>query len=442
MKIALLTPYTGGNLGDAAIQEAVISNIRDRRPNVDIYLITLNPEATTRLHGVSSFPITAFAMQGYPSEPSLRKTQTKKTDTAEIGSCSLLSRVKEAIQRSPLLYSTLKGIYKSLSIAGRAPWLFSEEIVHIAKAYKFLKGFSLLLVSGGGQLDDYWGGPWGQPYALFKWGIIARAVGARYVFLSVGTCSLASRLSSFFIRRALRLAAYRSYRDQTSKELVESMVFTRNDAVYPDLAFSYVNRGRLLNPDTSTPGKIIGVSPIAYLSRYGWPKHDRSIYEHYVEHLASFISDLIRQGYSIELFSTDGPDCEVVNDVIESLAEDVSRNNNGRIYQPRRNTIEELFAQLRNVDYVVASRLHGVLLSHLLCIPALAISYDRKVDTYMADMGLSEYCLNIHNLETVSLLEKFKLMTMNADCIKSILKEKNTDFACALERQYDCLLGM
>jgi len=438
-KIALMTPYGGKNLGDAAIQEAVIANIRKRYPDAHIYLITLWPENTTKLHGVSSFPITTLAIPYYASGLSIRNRHGNDAGTPMAVKYDLLSRAKSAIKRSSLLYSALKCVY---TIACKVPRAFCIEMLHITRAYKFLKGANLLLISGGGQLDDYWGGPWGHPYALFKWGLLARAIGARYVFLSVGTCSLESRLSNFFIRYALRLATYRSYRDQTSKRLLEHIGFTRKDAVYPDLAFSYRN-GRIMHrAGSSNVGRVVGVSPIAYLSRYSWPKKDLSAYERYFGNLVRFISDLIRQGYSIVFFSTDSPDRKVINDVVASLAKDDSLNINGRICQPRTDTLDDLFAQLCNVDYVVASRLHGVLLSHLLCIPVLAISYDRKVDTHMADMGLPEYCLDIHSLETVSLLKSFESLTMNADRIKLSLKEKAADYACALKRQYDFVLGM
>ena len=285
-KIALLTPYNGGNLGDAAIQDAVIVNIRKRYPDAEICLITLRPEATTKLHGVLSFPITCLAT----TSRSLRHRHGSDADAPATVTHGLLSRVKAATKRSSLLYSALKRMYKLLAIAGRLPWLLCKEIVHITRAYKFMKDISLLIVSGGGQLDDYWGGPWEHPYALFKWGLIARAVGARYVFLSVGTCSLSSRLSNFFIYHALKLAAYRSYRDQTSKRLLEHMSFTRNDAVYPDLAFSYVNRRAMHSTGSRNVGRVVGVSPIAYLSQHGWPREDLSVYSPFAPSISNCLN--------------------------------------------------------------------------------------------------------------------------------------------------------
>src|SRR5215813_12015498 len=41
-RIALLTPYNGGNFGDAAIQDAMIANIRLRLPGAQFSGICLN----------------------------------------------------------------------------------------------------------------------------------------------------------------------------------------------------------------------------------------------------------------------------------------------------------------------------------------------------------------------------------------------------------------
>ena len=57
MKVALLTPYDGGNLGDAAIQEALIANLRQYDPRVHLYGITLHPESTAARHGIPCYPL-------------------------------------------------------------------------------------------------------------------------------------------------------------------------------------------------------------------------------------------------------------------------------------------------------------------------------------------------------------------------------------------------
>lgn len=435
MKIGLLTPYTGGNLGDAAIQEAVIGNIRRLLPSAEICLITLSPIITSQLHCVSSFPIGMTTFSPGPMSEYVHGDTPRALAAEKLG---LFSRLKAMVKRSAFLYSAVKLTNQMLVLIAARSGV--RELLHITRAYRLMRGVSLLIVSGGGQLDDYWGGPWRHPYALFKWGLIAKAVGAKYVFLSVGKCSLESKVSAFFIRYALKLAAYRSYRDQVSKKQLEYMDFARNDSVYPDLAYSYVQKKLPLNPVNRNKGKIVGVSPIAYLSRYGWPKKNLSIYDRYIEALIHFVSDLIDRGHSVIFFSTDSVDRKVINEVVSRLPQNVLARANGQIHQPCTDTLDDLFTHLSNVDCVVASRLHGVLLSHLVRIPVLAISYDRKVDTYMAETGQTEYCLDIHTLKADLLIKTFQSLTTNADQIQLWLKRICDDYARVLMYQYDYVL--
>src|SRR6202012_2037023 len=58
--IALLTPYTGGNLGDAAIQDAMIANLQLRLPRAQISGISLNCESFLERHAANgAFPLCA-----------------------------------------------------------------------------------------------------------------------------------------------------------------------------------------------------------------------------------------------------------------------------------------------------------------------------------------------------------------------------------------------
>ena len=60
-RIALVTPYTGGNLGDAAIQDAMIANLRQRMPGAQFFGITLSCDNFLKQHGVGAFPLRAAA---------------------------------------------------------------------------------------------------------------------------------------------------------------------------------------------------------------------------------------------------------------------------------------------------------------------------------------------------------------------------------------------
>lgn len=441
MNIALLTPYTGSNLGDAAIQDAVIDNIRTRYPEAIIYMISINPLATTQLHHVPSFPITPFGVSSYAHGPSIAKTYKNTRDIPASINRGMLNTIKKIVRSVPLLYQFLTLTKKPIIRILIAPKQIYQEIIHAAKSYKFLKGIDLLIVSGGGQLDDYWGGPWGHPYALLKWGLIAKARGSNYIFLSVGTCAIESKLSAIFIKQALRLADYRSYRDNTSKELLNRISFTRNDFVYPDLVFSYINCAMRKRQCASPGGKVVGISPIAYHSGCGWFKNDIAAYERYLNTIINFISTLLYNEYSVILFSTEEVDRNRFGDIINGLKKVNKHDIAGKIICAHTDTPEKLFNYLCNLNYVVASRLHGILLSNLCCLPAIAISYDRKVDTYMADAGLQDYLLTIDDIDINLLLKKFDSLTRNSKSIKSSLMTNNRNNFSELKRQFDFVLG-
>ena len=81
-QVALLTPYTGGNLGDAAIQDAMIANLRRRMPSAQFLGITLNCDNFLKQHGVGAFPLLAESMPfSYRSRSSSDKNRAERNAT-------------------------------------------------------------------------------------------------------------------------------------------------------------------------------------------------------------------------------------------------------------------------------------------------------------------------------------------------------------------------
>lgn len=316
-----------------------------------------------------------------------------------------------------------------------------HETMHIIGAYRLSKDLNLLIVSGGGQFDDYWGGPWGHPYALFKWSLLAKIGRTPFIVLSVGVCTFDSTLSRFFIRCALAASSYRSYRDEGSKDLLSHMGFVHKDRIYPDLAFSYSI------PHCGNSHKhgflrgTVGISPIAYLHPRRWPKANPAIYERYIKELIVFASSLSEQGYSIIFFWTDGSDRQVINEMMGALKSRLAPRLSRHISQAPFSDLDGLFTLLHRIDWAVTSRLHGVLLSHLAGKPVLAISYDKKVNAHMDDMDQSRYCVDIHSFDANTLERKFRALLANGGYIKSTLIKKIAERKNRLGEQYDVVLS-
>jgi polysaccharide pyruvyl transferase WcaK-like protein len=400
-RIALLTPYTGGNLGDGAIQDAMITNLRLRLPKAQFSGISLDSDNYLQRHGTGAFPLCAsgisfYGMSGTAHAPA---PESGKQRSALQG---VTSSLKAAIRRVPGARGFVKTVKPSLKI-------LRGEFRHCVGGYHFLRRHDLVVVCGGGQLDEEWGGPWGHPLALFKWAVLSKLAGVPYVVASVGACKTTSRVSRFFVSAALRMARYRSYRDKNSREIAAGL-FARamKDSVVPDLAFS-LHPSELTEPAglrAMAKGRaIVAISPIVYAKPGHWPFADPDLYARYLDQLAELVSQLLRRGSFLVFVWSARSDKSVLPEIRLRLDEHSKRLMFQQTYSPELTSWKDLLAVLQDADFLIASRLHSTIFGFLAQVPLVAISFDPKVDWAMQDLRQTESLLQIRNFTVNEVLE-------------------------------------
>ena len=366
--VGILGPYGTGNLGDAAIQDALIYQITQQTPETRFYGISLNPQDTEARHGIAAFPIDARAAS---------------IDLPRIARWALRGRSR---------FLMLRAVQRCL-----APLVaLLVEIVFTMRMWVFAKKLRLLIVSGGGQIDDYWGGAWEHPFSLFRWTVVAKLRGCKVLFVSVGGWELRSKLSRFMMRKSLGLADYRSYRDEATRDFVESIGVRPPHHVFPDLAFAYP----VPADDTCVRGDrnrlVIGLSPIAAET---WTTADDPEYVQYLDRLAAFASCAVENGHDVRIFASqvrmDTPVATALTDRVKDfLPTDLSQ----RVRYVSVSSVQDFVSAAQGTDVVVASRLHSVLLSLVAARPVIAVSYHRKVDLLMEQFELMPYCVSLQSL--------------------------------------------
>lgn len=418
-RIAFLSPTGYGNLGDAAIIESLIQGIRRRQPDAEITGFTLNPSDTMIRHGVPAFTCSGLTIRGY---------RVREAPPAAGGEAP--RRATSVARRALALLPGLQRGYRLLRQV-------AAERTHRLVSLERVRGYDLVVLAGGGQLDDFWGGAFGHPFTLWRWASLARRAGARFVVLSVGTGSL-TPLSKRFVHRALAMADYRSYRDERSRELIGAPQLTRGDPIVPDLAYAPPVEPRSA---TRTSRTAIGVSPMAYADPRGWPAPDLVRYSRHLESLAALSVRIVRAGHDVVLFTTDGPDRVSLSELRELIEAELASEERTRLRVPEIDGVAALMRALADCEVVVSARLHGILLSHLAGRPTLAISYERKVRTLMEEMELGRYCYEMDEFTLEAGWRRFLELYDRRAEIAANLTRKVADLRRLVDAQYDRMFG-
>ena len=428
MQIGILDAMGRGNLGDAAIQDSVISNIRGRLPNARIVGFSFVPEDTLKRHGISSYPLTRHSRgNGHVMERGGDRKDVKAT-------------LKAALIRVPILY-----------VSTRRLAAIVREAMFLVRSYRILKKLDLLIISGGGQICEIWGGPWAHVYNLFKFSILVKIAGKRLYFLNVGTEPLDHWLSRFFAKSSIQLADYVSFRDVYSQTLVRSLGMKAKTYVYADPAYALEVASYLNGSSSETSMPIVGINPLGFCDPRVWPRKEQSVYDAYLEKLTRFSLWLRQEGYSLKIFTTSaGVDKYAVSDLKRRLLKSSQSGDlNDKTFDRPGEGVQEVFCdsvkevlvEMSGCDYIVTSRYHGVIFSHMLGKPLIVLNYAAKSDVAMQTIGLGEYSANIEYFDPDWLIHAFGSLVRNCAIIKTQEAHAVKTYGEKLREQFDELFS-
>jgi polysaccharide pyruvyl transferase WcaK-like protein len=276
-------------------------------------------------------------------------------------------------------------------------------------------------------------GPWWYPYSIFLLSVSGRVTGTKVALVSVGAGGAGQRLTGRFVTMAAKLAFYRSYRDTGSYDAMRRAgVDVTNDRVYPDLVFAHP--APLAGPGDPL---TVGIGIMAY---YGG-NEDRGqadeVHASYVEKMKRFVRWLADHGYRIRLFPGDNRwDGAVLAEILADL----------RAHRPDLEpmwavggtvtSLDALMQEMAPAGTVVGIRYHNVVCALKLCKPTLSLSYARKHDLLMADMGLPEFCLPAKTFDVDRLIERFTELRGRSAELTRMMADRNAEKARLLDQQF------
>jgi polysaccharide pyruvyl transferase WcaK-like protein len=395
-RVAFFGHFGRGNFGNESTLQAMLCHLRRLLPNTEFECICTGPDVVEMAYNISTVP---------------------SRDTA----------VKDRRFKNPLARLARKLVVS-----------VPRELYQWLKSLKALWGAEALIIPGTGVLTDaYTLLSWG-PYDMFRWSVAAKLCRCKLFFVSVGAGPIYNRAGRFFVKAALYLADFRSYRDESTLQYLKHIGFrVGNDPVYPDLAFSLPESLTRRGHESEGRRPVVGIGLMEYAGKYSVERPTSSVYSAYLESLVEFVKWLLAHDYNVRLLIGDEVDTLVTREFRSLLKQRSVTYEAEQIIDEPVASVKDLLSQLAATDLVVATRFHNVILALLLNKPSIAIAFHHKCFSLMNQMGLSEYCQDINRLDAQRLIEQFCNLEEDAETLRTLIKNKVEEFRKALDEQYD-----
>ncbi len=300
----------------------------------------------------------------------------------------------------------------------------------------WVRRHDVVIVPGAGILETTLPlRPWGVPYALLLLCASSRLFGTKVALVSIGASVIRQPLTRFLFTRAARLATYRSFRDEQSREAMRRQgVDTSSDPVYPDLVFALP----LPAADHSDP-QTVGMGVMTYYGSNDDRRRADAIHASYMETMKGFARWLVDNGRRIRFFTGDDADAGALQEIVADLRAYRPDLEPGWLTAEPIASLTDLMQQMSGVGTVVATRYHNVLCALKLSKPTLSLGYAAKNDALMADMGVPEYCQSARSLDLDLLIKQFTELESLTPQVKRTLLARNNVKTEDLERQFEVL---
>jgi polysaccharide pyruvyl transferase WcaK-like protein len=339
--------------------------------------------------------------------------------------CAGPRRVAERYGIGATRLNWFKGEYRTAASPRAIALKALGKVVDAFRIAAWVRRHDLVIVPGMGVLEATLPlRPWGFPYSLFLLCASGRLLGTKVALLGVGADEIRHRATRLLVTWSAGLAAFRSYRDELSRDALTRMgVNTAGDQVHPDLSFALgLSSGR------SRSSGAVGVGVMDYRGGNDDRAHAEEIRARYVQRITEVVRRLLREGREVRLFIGDEADNAVVSEIITDVRTRPNGLDPNRLVSTPATDLISLMQQMTGVDLVVATRYHNVLTALAASRPTISISYAAKNDVLMATMGLADFCQPVKSFDVDRLFEQIEEIELRRDEVQRRLVE-NTERA-------------
>ncbi len=385
-RVGLFGLLGSGNIGNDISMQVILGYLRDSQPGAVIDAMCMGPERVRADCGIDAIPLQ-------------------------------WSRVYED-RVSGWPRKALKAVGKGADVLRTAAWVRRHDVI---------------IVPGMGVLEATTPvNPWGFPLALLLLSAWGRFFGTKVALVSVGADVINQPSVRLVSNWSARLAYYRSYRDERSREAMRQRgVDVSRDRVFPDLVLA-------LPPAGAGPGDpdTVGVGVMSYNGTNDDRGHADAVHAAYTASMAGFVGWLLDTGRTVRLLVGDAVDAEAVDEVRAALRASHPGVAHDRLVAERIGTYDELAQAMAPAGFFVGTRYHNVVCALKLGKPTISLGYSDKHVSLMEEMGLPQFCQHASDIELDRLIEQFATLEKNAAELRELLRRRNEEVSARAASQF------
>lgn len=372
-RVGLFGLLGAGNIGNDASAEVVLDYLRDAHSEVIVDAMCKGPERLADEFGITAIPL------DWQHRYVIRTAEGR-------------ARQGTADKRRglpPLKAVAAMGFGKVVDAIRTAAWVRRHDVV---------------IVAGAGVLEASLPlRPWETPYYMFLLCASGRIFGTKVALVSVGATDIPQPVTRWLLDAAARLAHYRSYRDNNSRDVMcRRGIDVMADPVYPDLVMA-----RPVTPSAPGDPLTVGVGVMTYYGTNDDRERAQQIHASYVESMQSFVRWLVDNGRKVRLLVGDDCDDAMVQTILTDIRTHRPDLDPDWVLAKSVLSFGDLIEAIAPVGYVVATRFHNVMCALKLGKPTISLGYSAKNVALMASMGMAEFCQSANSLDVDRLIEQF-----------------------------------
>ncbi|ANH36555.1 colanic acid biosynthesis protein [Nocardioides dokdonensis FR1436] len=294
----------------------------------------------------------------------------------------------------------------------------------------WVRRHDVVIVPGMGTLEStLHERSWQMPWTLLVMALSGRVWGTRVALVGVGADAVPQRVHRVLLVGAARLAHYRSFRDEHSREEMVRMGLPPGDSVYPDLVLGLPRAGR----PAPTSGTV-GLGVMAWSGSNGDRGQAERLHAAYADRLVALVRRLLERGYRVRLLVGDADDVPVARRLLAAVPSDPDRLSLVSVSTPG-----ELMAAVASVEVVVASRYHNVVCALRCGTPAVALAYAAKHRELLAQVGLERLTHDIRHLDPERLVVQVDAVHADLDGLRGLIERRRDALDPLLAAQLEAL---